>query len=297
MKDILNNALAYIGQKLDAILVAIQSKEQNLNIDLGKSSKQLEDAAVSLTQLVSEMRSNENTKAMGQELAALQSIGHQMSALSDTIKKTAPVMDKKETKRTNKLIGQLIKSVDKAYAPEINVDVDMEELKAIATGIDTLNKGITLSLNKNNPQLDRLIELMEKVAAKKFKVPDVIKLEENQLRQLRTVGMSGGSGGGASMLAAMKATMANVAMTVADTEYSYTLPKGTTSFYIKIRSQNTKLLFAWEAGKLPGSGDGTAYMTIPQNGMQSRPGLDLSGKTIYFESAAATQVCEIESYQ
>lgn len=326
MEKVINNALAYIGKKFDEVVGALNKQQPSIEVKMSDmppvvlNVQEISDLSRTLSNLKSVLEAQgskveiKDTRLddviglleklvnkkqpinFGADVALLTEIKSSIVSLSDTIKDNKTVVDMSDIKRTNELIGQLSESIGQAVQKDIVVD--MSELKDITSSIDNLSDIMMKKGKEENPQLNKLIDLMEKVAKKKFVVPDTFKLEENQLRQLRTGGttvVGGGSGG--SMIAATKATMANVAMAAADTEYSYTLPKGTTSFYIKIRSQNTKLLFAWAQGKLPGSGDGTAYMTIPQNGMQSRPGLDLSGKTIYFESAGTTQVCEIESYQ
>jgi len=127
----------------------------------------------------------------------------------------------------------------------------------------------------------------------KIEIKDTFKLEEKQFRELTASARVGPTmvGGGSGTMSATHIVMANVSVTNADTEYSYAFPANTVSFYIKLRAQNALLKYAWTSGA-----SGTTYITVPQNGLYSRPGIDLTGKTIYFQSPTASGTVEIESY-
>ena len=126
-----------------------------------------------------------------------------------------------------------------------------------------------------------------------IKMPEIMKLDADQLREITATSKYGG-GLGNPLPVARKVTVSNVSMTSANTEYSYTFPAGTVAFYMKLRSQSLVFTYAWLTGKLPTAGDGTAYMTTAQNFLQSRSYVDVSLRTIYFACASASQVMEIE---
>ena len=118
-----------------------------------------------------------------------------------------------------------------------------------------------------------------------------VEIAEMQMRALTAGGGGGGSAG------ASKVTVANVAMTDANAEYSYSFPANTVAWSVKLRGQGKLLLYAFSAGKLPTSGDASAYMTAPQNYIQSQTGVEWSGKKIFVQADTASQVLEVVSYQ
>ena len=91
-------------------------------------------------------------------------------------------------------------------------------------------------------------------------------------------------------------TVANLSMPAVNTEYTYTLPANTVQYKIKMRADDVPFLLATTTGKLPTSGDGSAYMTIAAYYTESTAGLDLSGKTLYLQTASVSQVAEIIVY-
>ena len=109
---------------------------------------------------------------------------------------------------------------------------------------------------------------------------------------LRTIRSSGGGVALASApdMLATNARVANVSLS-AGVEGSYAFPLGTVGFFIKSRDQNVKVQYSWTSGA-----SNTTFLTIPQNGMMSRPGMSFTSKTIYLYNATATTI-EIEVYQ
>ena len=85
-------------------------------------------------------------------------------------------------------------------------------------------------------------------------------------------------------------TEANVALTNADTEYSYALPTNTKGFLLKARKLNSQLKFCFTSGQ-----SGTTYFTITYNDRFNsfEYNVDLDGKTLYFQSTKAGDVAEI----
>jgi hypothetical protein len=168
---------------------------------------------------------------------------------------------------------------------------DSPLLNDIKTIIYALQKDISIKgTEKLEAKLDTLIETFKNF---KLEVPDTIKLDASQLKALK---MSSGGGGMAAPMKGKNIVLANVAMADANTEYSYTFPSFVTGFYMKVRSVDAQFGYAWATGKLPTSGDGSAYMTTTYNFLQSRPDVEVSNETIYFQSDTAGQVMEIEVY-
>lgn len=83
--------------------------------------------------------------------------------------------------------------------------------------------------------------------------------------------------------------IANVTASVADTEYSYALPSGTTKFLLRSRS-NSKLQLTYTAGQ-------TATTFITVYGFYEVSNLDSAlSFTIYFEASQNGTVVEIVSW-
>lgn len=89
-----------------------------------------------------------------------------------------------------------------------------------------------------------------------------------------------------------KPTIANVSMTSAATEYSYTFPADTKKFEIRIRSGSSLLQIAFISGQ-----SGSTYITIPYGASYSENDAKVGGATIYFQSPDATQVAEIKTWK
>jgi len=86
-------------------------------------------------------------------------------------------------------------------------------------------------------------------------------------------------------------TIANVVITDADTEYSYTLPAGTTRFVIKLRSFGIPLKICFVSG-----GSGTTYKNLPSGQSYREDNIKGSPNILYFQAATGTQVAEIISW-
>lgn len=322
MYKTIDNALSYLGKKFDEVIEALNKTQPKIDVNFkdmppmvldakeldgvvnavdnlrmvtlaqGKKVPPVDTRLDEVIQLLKDLgQQTEKAAAMGIDVSAINDVQTEIAKLAEVIKENKPKMEMGEVKKTNTLIGDLIKQVDKSFSPD--VVVDMSELQKITEGLNELGKTISENSKQKDPQLDKVVELLRTISKQKLVVPNTIKIDDKQLRILSNPHMPTFQGN----VPASKAICANVAMASADTEYSYTFPQETVAFYIKIRSQNTKLLMAWETGKLPTSGDGAAYFTVPQNGMQSREGLHLGpNDTIYLQSASASQVVEIIVY-
>ena len=85
-------------------------------------------------------------------------------------------------------------------------------------------------------------------------------------------------------------TISNVTMTNSNTEYSQALPTNCRRFSIQLRTiKDMKLSFT--SGQ-----SGTTYITIPGGGQYSEDTLNLTAKTLYFQSTTAGVIAEIVAW-
>ena len=89
-----------------------------------------------------------------------------------------------------------------------------------------------------------------------------------------------------------KATIANVSVTLADTEYSYTLPDHTKKFTIKLRDIGAPLQICFVSGN-----SNTTYMNIGNGKSYTEDHIKGKGNILYFRSTVADQVAEIISWK
>lgn len=87
-------------------------------------------------------------------------------------------------------------------------------------------------------------------------------------------------------------TLTNVSMTSANTEYSYALPSGTSKALIKLRDGTVACKLGYVSGA-----SGTTYLTIPAGSSKEITDIKGTGITLYFQSASASQVLEVEVWQ
>lgn len=163
------------------------------------------------------------------------------------------------------------------------------------TAMENLLISLSSAVKEGNKAIATLgTQFKEAIAGLSLNTPDTIKIDEMQLRSLRSssdrMPMQGG------LPIATRVSNTTVAAASPSSEYSYTFPAGTLGWVLKLRDQGTLAYYSWTTGKLP-SGDGTAYLTIPQNFLRSQEGVDYSGKTIYLGAESASQTFEIEVFR
>ncbi len=158
-----------------------------------------------------------------------------------------------------------------------------------ATKLDWLGKEITSSLEK---------------ALDKFRKPDraiAVKLVSTGNGFYNAI-MNAVSGGGYEVVGIKNAagdrispysevstpTIYNKSMASENTEYSQALPAGTRKVAIKMRDLAYEIKLSFTENE-----SGTKYITIPVGSTMEMSGINLSGKTLYFQSSGASQVCEI----
>jgi hypothetical protein len=86
-------------------------------------------------------------------------------------------------------------------------------------------------------------------------------------------------------------TIANIDITDANTEYSYTLPVGTTRFEMKLRNLGVPLKICFVSG-----GSGTNYINLPASQSYREDNIKKGSNILYFQAATAAQVAEIISW-
>lgn len=89
-----------------------------------------------------------------------------------------------------------------------------------------------------------------------------------------------------------KPTIANVAMTLANTEYSYALPDGTKRFMIKLRDPGYPLQLAVVSGE-----SNTTYYNIANGKTHEEKEIKGQGTTLYFRTTTASMIAEIISWK
>lgn len=87
-------------------------------------------------------------------------------------------------------------------------------------------------------------------------------------------------------------TVANVAMALADTEYSYALPAGTKEFWLKLQIEGYDLQVAMVSGA-----SGTTYFTVNSGQVHKEPDVKNSGVVLYFRSPQAGMTAQILSFK
>lgn len=86
-------------------------------------------------------------------------------------------------------------------------------------------------------------------------------------------------------------TIVNVSMTLASTEYSYSLPAGTKRFSFKLRDAGADCQVAFVQGE-----SGTTYVNLPGGRTYSESEIKGGGNVLRFRSASAGQTAEILSW-
>lgn len=87
-------------------------------------------------------------------------------------------------------------------------------------------------------------------------------------------------------------TIANVDITLANTEYSYTLPTGTSRFEIKLRSIGVPLKICFVS-----AGSGTTYKNLPAGQSYREDSIKAGSNILYFQATSGSQVAEILTWK
>lgn len=311
----LGGRLDALGTRIDGVKDAVKDSEKDFNLDLisrtiaklktdttadvervtttlkqttKEHNAKIAELTATLSGLEKTLKEGKNDKLLLVRIDdALEHLAEGLAALTKEagVDRTAPLLSK---------ITELTTAV-KANKPVKADPVKPVDLSSVGKGLSELKMAIG-DLSRAVAATDSksaFAGLLEAIKALKLDIPKTIKLDDTQFRALSNVGRGGGGG---QLTASGTPVVANVAMTTADTEYSYTFPANTVGFQLRTRDVDVPLLVAFAAGKLPTSGDGSAYFTVPAYFVEKTPGVEWSGKTIYVQTGSASQVLEIINY-
>jgi hypothetical protein len=316
----INQALAFLGKKLDEVKVAFLSK--NITVDMGATTESIGKAVATpvilgLQTVVAEiekqtrvMESKDSTEVC-RELRNLQmALQHKKMEVTvnekevsfepifTAINKLAESISKNKT--DNKDVVAALRDLQKTIleteheAPE----VDLVPLTAAIGKMEKALDKILTAIKENAPEkIGEKIDAMDAVF-KGLKPKDSVRFDDTQMKALMSA-LTNPGGGFTTNPGVKSATnweVDRVAITLANTQYSYTFPSNTVSWTFKLRTPGASLFYSDVTGKLPVSGDNSTYMTMLPMGARSQDGMEWGGKTMYFESDAATQVVELEIF-
>lgn len=182
----------FLGSKIDS-LIAISSNKK-LDINLGESTKQLEEASKELAQVAKILSKKESTDHVGLTRAVISAL----QAVDNSVRRIK--LDVKTDTETPKLIKDLIKAVrDKDMIVEAP---DFSSLEKEVAGVKSMIG--TSDMTKIEKKIDKIYDCIEKLntTMQGLKFPSIFKLDEMQLKSLRG---SFGGGSGALMLGASAA--------------------------------------------------------------------------------------------
>lgn len=276
VKQMVDSALAFIGNKIDKATDKVAaSANKNISSDIKEALKE---------------SSNTQTQVLAKALSRIESATSKLS--------------KPEFKGTVSLDASQLRKELKGVADDIRKAVmhygaDMPDLTNVEDSLKLIS-----TILKDQSSTDTDAELIKRFASlekaiRDIKMPATFKLDDMQLRALSVGGsvkVIGASGGG-NKGGATKVTVTNVALTSTGTEYTHTFSSNTIAWSMKLRDQGTLLYYAFVTGKLPNSGDGLSYVTVPQNFVHSQDGVEWSGRVIYLGAEAASQTAEIIEYR
>ena len=86
-------------------------------------------------------------------------------------------------------------------------------------------------------------------------------------------------------------TVANVEITLANTEYSCTLPAGTTRFIFKLRNPGVPAKICFVSGA-----SGTIYMNLANGQSYEEKDIKKGDNKLFFQAPSASQIAEIISW-
>lgn len=286
------NPLEEIKKSIKEAVTFLANEFRGLRNDIRENGKKV-DLTLSAETIA---KLNEgDTRKFGSMLRGFETIGNSFKLAVAQLVSSMDKLRSTIADKNNDDVVAAVKSLETATKANKPEKVDVSGFDKVVQGQKDLQAAVYNSGKATTEAVSTLAGMIAQLIEKPFpSFPSEMKLNRDQVAM---ISRSGGGIGGSGVKPATKVTMANTAMASANTEYSYTFPANTTGWDVKLRSQDTLLYYAWETGKLPGSGDGSAYATVPQNGLQARDNVEWSGKTIYLETSGTSQVAEIVSYQ
>lgn len=288
--------------QLDLTTRAIEKLQDSSNININQVVKALEKVSlqegarlIELTNVITKLK--DAVESDNSETTLLRGILGELESMAAVQRKAGEKDDQQLSREMREGLKAVVASI-KESRPKEPKPTDMTPVVRAVGELKAAVQDLITVVGKTNSN-DGMAQLIATMKALKIEVPKTIKIDGDQFRELRNVGNTGGGmvvATGASALQARTAQVANVAMATANTEYSYTFPANTVGFELRVRDTDVPLLIAYETGKLPTSGDGSAYFTVPAYFVEKTPGIEWSGSTIYVQTGSASQVLEVISY-
>lgn len=332
-KDLINKALAFLGKKLDAIIVAVGGQK----VDMTESNRRLEEIKdVILRQTTDLARAYPNEKDLNKLSEAAKQLAtatealqpkEELSILVSTLKQVSA----NNTENTNVLIEK--QEVLKSSILEqtgilvkiLNKEQDVSEIKSLNKAIKEVQKAVKgIKLEEKDVDFTPITKAIKATFAALEKTfvssnNDIIKaltegfsvMSKNLIEAINSIKPSGTikldemqlralkpKGNTSSVyggpVPARRTKITRVTMGTADTEYNHTFQKGTVMWRIKLEATNASFNYSWTSGTLKVSGDASSYISIPASWLDSRDNAEYGAKTIYFESGTGSMTMEIE---
>lgn len=322
----INKALAFIGSKFDKLERSQEDYTRKLVNEIRDSGKTIQldltTRAIEKLQETSDLNINKVSKSLEiiakEEGVRLQNLTKVIAQLEQAVRdETSDTQILKNIAESLKqLVAEETKPEDASMHKEmcarldaiVNAvkEIEFEEsetdLEPVLDGLSEMKmllRAILSAIQNNKPE--KLAEKFDAMDAvfKGLKPKDSVRFADDQMKNLMAA-LTNGSGGGFTTVPGVKSAsnweVDRVALTAANTQYSYTFPSNTVSWTFKLRTPGATLFYSSVTGKLPVSGDNTTYMTMLPMGARSQDGMEWGGTTMYFETDTATQVVEIEIF-
>ena len=203
----------FLGNKLEKLLTAIQGIKQDtkISVDMSETSQKVDALKVDLAgrleslkeavetgqidtrqviaTLVPVLESVKNAVEAKELLVQIPDNADQFESLLMELKKTAELIKKIPQPKEDKEVHKLLKGIEKAVS-----GIKLEEKESDFTPLEQkLTQLIAEMKAKTNKELEALTkEVRDAVKALKIKIPDTIKLDDMQFRELATRGTSFG---------------------------------------------------------------------------------------------------------
>lgn len=227
-------------------------------------------------------------------------LGRKLDEISNKL--NAKPKENNSLTQTSFMLMETAKSIKNLKVDNSDIKVSIKEMadaikentkaiKSLSINVEVPTPVINIPEKDDKETLEVLKEIRDKEVEKE-QYPEKFSIDNEQFQNL-----TGTIRASAAHTLANKATIYNLSMATANTEYSYTFPSNTVSWTLRVRDTDVPILYAWDTGVLPTSGDGSAYATVPAYYLQSQDGVEWSNRTIYLQTGSANQVCEIISYQ
>lgn len=309
------DAVRYLGDKIDSLRVTPQKIELDLTSKAIEKLQEIDsremNALIKELQAVANGHAKSNTdlivtlqafekatrddSRMVDLLKTSQNLQRQTLSALERIKMKMLEPEKKDDKEYRLLVS-IEKAIKGIKLEERDVDMKpIKELSSIMSRMESAQKKMDREHSQYMKSLtDAIVALPKQI---KFEVPKTFKLDNEQLRSIRSAGGGAISLGTGGERTATRYTVANVALTDQNTPYAYTFPANTLSYTFKLRAAGANLYYSDDTDALPGGSGTDNYITLlPGLSARSQDNVEWSGKTIYFQSDTASQVVELEVF-